>query len=462
MTRIRLAIAAAAIAATLAGLGGCGDYLQCVECVTSPSSPTTATSTQRIVATQAKLWQLVNGDLARMQSMFMQQMAGVGNQYQVIDKYSLDASSGGDFTTPYTGGGLVDLKQVEASARASNDQTMLGISLVLKAWLISVSADVWGDAPYTQAGQPDAYPTPAYDPQKTVYDSLQNALSDAVTALNAAAGAGPSAAELVYKGDRTKWAALAHTLKARLYLHTAERDPTSYAKALAEANLGISSNAGDYVTVQTSTAGQQNDWYQFQVVGSRTSYMRAGAFGVNLLTSTNDPRLTELYQKATGAATIIGATPGQSLTSAMGNISAKRLTDAYGQPLVTYNENMLIKAEALFQAGNLQAALDTLNAERASWAIVPATGWHSAITLAPISGPVTLQQIMNEKYVVLFQNLEEWNDYKRTCYPALVPGNGAVAIPGRLLYPTSERQTNPNVPADPVRNWNDPNACTGP
>jgi hypothetical protein len=450
----------AALAAAVVGAAGCSDYLDCVECVTSPTSPTQATSTQRIVAAQAKLWQLTNGDLARQTSMFMQMMAGVGNQYQVIDKYSLDASGGGDFTTPYGGGGMIDLKRVESDSRASGDKTMLGIAIVMKAWMVSVSADIWGDAPYTEAAQPDAFPTPKYDPQQVVYDSLQNALSDAITNLSAGVGSGPSAAELVYKGDRTKWAALAHTLKARLYLHVAERDASAYAKALAEANLGISSNSGDYVTVQTSTAGEQNDWYQFQVVGQRTSYMRAGAFGVNLLTSTTDPRLTELYQKATGAATIVGGTPGQSLTSAMGNASAKRLTDSYGQPLVTYNENLLIKAEALFQGANTAAALDTLNKERALWGT--ATPWHSAITLSPIAGPVTLEKIMDEKYIVLFQNIESWNDYKRTCYPALTPGNGAVAIPGRLFYPTSERQTNgANVPADPTRNWNDPNACTG-
>jgi hypothetical protein len=453
-------IAAMLAAATIAAAGACNNYLDCGECITSPTSPTQATSTQRIVATQAKLWQFLNGDLARESSMFMQMMAGVGNQYQVIDKYSLDASGGGDFTTPYGGAGLIDLKRVEADSKASGDRTMQGIAQVFKVWLLSVSADVWGDEPYTQAGQPDQFPTPAYDPQQVVYDSLQNALTDAIANLSANAGAGPSAAELVYKGDRPKWIALAHTLKARLYLHVAERDASAYAKALSEANLGIASNAGDYVTVQTSTAGEQNDWYQFQVVGQRTSYMRAGAFGVNLLTSTGDPRLTELYQKAASSATIVGGTPGQSLTSAMGNASVKRLTDSYGQPLVTYNENLLIKAEALYQAGNLQAALDTLNKERQSWAT--ATPWHSAITLTAAASPVTLAAIMNEKYVVLFQNLESWNDYKRTCYPQLTPGNGAVAIPGRLFYPTSERQTNgANVPADPVRNWNDPTPCTG-
>jgi len=447
-----------AIGLTVAA-AGCSDFLGCTECVTSPTAPTTATSTQRLVATQAKLWQLVNGELARESSMFMQQMAGTANQYQTLDRYSLDPN--GDFTTPYTGGGLVDLLKVESDARASGDKTMLGISLVFKAWLMSVSADFWGDMPYTQAAQPDKYPTPVYDPQQVVYDSLQNALSDAITALNANAGAGPSSAELVYKGDRNKWIALAHTLKARLYLHVAERDASAYAKALSEANQGIASNSGDYITLQTTTAAEQNDWYQFMVVGTRTSYLRAGAFGVNLLKNANDPRLTELYQKGTdpNTPTIVGATPGQALTSAMGTVSNKRLDAAYGQPLVTYNENLLIKAEALFKTGNTQAALDTLNKERAAWGT--ATPWHSAITLTPVAGPVALGQIMNEKYVVLFQNIEAWNDYKRTCFPQLTPGNGAVALPGRLLYPTAERQTNPNVPADPVRNWNDPTPCTG-
>ena len=72
---------------------------------------------------------------------------------------------------------------------------------------------------------------------------------------------------------------------------------------------------------------------------------------------------------------------------------------------------------------------------------------------------------MTEKYITLFQNVEVWNDYKRTCIPALVPVNGATVIPGRLFYGVTERQTNPNVPAvgaQPPRNANDPNACPTP
>lgn len=81
----------------------------------------------------------------------------------------------------------------------------------------------------------------------------------------------------------------------------------------------------------------------------------------------------------------------------------------------------------------------------------------------PGLGSVTLADIMTEKYIALFQNTEVWNDWKRTCLPALTPAQGATGgIPARLLYAQSERNTNPNIPLpsdQPLRNWNDPNGC---
>jgi len=67
---------------------------------------------------------------------------------------------------------------------------------------------------------------------------------------------------------------------------------------------------------------------------------------------------------------------------------------------------------------------------------------------------------MTEKYVVTFQNIEAWSDYKRTCIPALVPATGYTQVIGRLPYSINEVNTNPNVPSpEPARNRNDPNAC---
>lgn len=438
-------------------------YLKCQDCITSPNAPTTATATQLLVAVQAKMTQFLNGNLSRVISMWMQQMAGTQLQYQTLDQYLLDADlSASDFTMPYTGGGLIDLRSIEANARAANDKTFLGIAQVVEGWEVGTVADIWGDIPYSQAAKPDSFPQPAYDPQKTVYDSVLATLTSATANLQAGVGAGPGSAEIVYQGDRNKWTQLAHTLKARFYLHLAERDPSNYQAALVEANQGISSNASDYLTAQTSNANEQNDWYQFQLTGTRTGFERAGKYMVDLLKNTGDPRLTEYYQKGTGplATDILGGTPGQALQPWMANLSAKRLAPDYRQPLATYNENLLIKTEALFQIGNTRAALDTLNKERAAWAA--ATPWHSAITLSPVTGSVALTDVMREKYITLFQNIEVWNDYKRTCLPALTPANGSVDLPGRMLYPNSELQTNPKVPPNPVRNWNDPQGCSKP
>ena len=239
---IRSAALAAAIPVVVAS---CGDnYLKCADCITSPNAPTAATSTQRLVAVQAKLTQFLNGNLPRVISMWMQQMAGTQLQYQVQDLYVLDGGSG-DFSMPYTGGGLIDIRSIEASSAASGDKIFLGIAQTLKAWEIGTLADVWGDVPYTQAAKADSFPTPKYDPQQVVYDSVLATLDQAITNLSGATGVGPGAAEIVYKGNPALWLQLAHTLKARFYLHLAERDPTNYAKALTEANLGISSNAAD-------------------------------------------------------------------------------------------------------------------------------------------------------------------------------------------------------------------------
>jgi hypothetical protein len=83
------------------------------------------------------------------------------------------------------------------------------------------------------------------------------------------------------------------------------------------------------------------------------------------------------------------------------------------------------------------------------------------------SGQALLEQIINQKYIALFLNMEVWNDYKRTCLPAIQPVAGK-RVPARLFYGQTERQTNslergghiPPPDQQPARNDNDPNPCT--
>ncbi|HEU4643264.1 MAG TPA: SusD/RagB family nutrient-binding outer membrane lipoprotein [Gemmatimonadaceae bacterium] len=437
---------------------GCNDFLKGGELTNNPTSPTTANIGQLFVSTETALWAQQTEALARLTSMWTQQLHGVARQQLGIYNYVgiNEGTFDGEFNLPYIGGGLIDLRRVDSMATAAGDRQYLGVAQIIEAMQLGTAADMWGDIPFTQAAKPDSFPTPALDPQMTVYDSLQSLLDEAIVNLGGD-GPGPQGADLVYGGDPAQWIALAHTLKARLYLHTAEVNGTSaYATALAEAQQGIASNAGDYVVPFTgANEGESNPFWQIMnanggtgrdgdLIADGTTYL------YRLLDDAGDPRRDEYYDLANKDG---------------GYLSAFRGGPAYPQPIVTYNENLLILAEAQFQTGDEAGALSSLNAEREAWGTQ--TQWHSAISLAPsaASGGALLQAIMTEKYITLFQNPEAWNDYKRTCIPALTPANGATVIPGRLLYGVTERQTNPSVPEpsqQPARNANDPSACPAP
>src|ERR1700752_111739 len=188
--------------------------------------------------------------------MYVQQCAGTDRQYQAIGTYVVDASVfAGSFDRFYTGGGLTDLRNIQQKALAATtpDSIYLGVAKVMEAYMMGTAADLWGDVPYSEALNPVAHPTPHYDGQMTVYTALQAVLDDAIKALNGSTGNGPGPNDLVYAGSKAKWLQLAHLLKARYYLHTAEvNGAAAYTSALSEAQQGISSAANDYRTYQSS------------------------------------------------------------------------------------------------------------------------------------------------------------------------------------------------------------------
>ena len=240
----------------------------------------------------------------------------------------------------------------------------------------------------------------------------------------------------------------AHTLRARYYLHQAEVDPTNYARALAEAQLGIK-QGNDYTAFHSALPAESNQWYQFQV-NDRSGYMLAGEALVDTLKNRGDPRLAQYYG-TNGSGQFVGSKPGQNNENSS-DLSDARLDPAFRQPIVTWRENQLIIAEAAFQTGDPVTALNALNAVRQNVGLTPVA----------LSGAALYAEIMTQKWIEDFQKVESFQDYNRTCLPVLTPAPGATAIPGRYLYPSNERNSNPNIPApsqQPVRNQNDPNAC---
>lgn len=440
------------------GSSACSDYLTGPKLGDNPNRPVTASRANLLVSGLTNLTFQSEGHLARTVCIWMQQCAGTNKQYSSYGLYIVGEDSYfTDWSNAYVRGGLLDLRRIQQDAREAGDSGYAGVALVIESWLIGQTADVWGDIPYSQAVDSTiGAPTP--DAQQQIYDKIQTNLDEAIVLLSAtnAATTAPGGEDLVYGGNVAKWKALAYTLKARFYLHTAERvGAPAYAAAFDAATKGIAdpSGAADYRTYQGSNVTEANLWGQFEI--GWPQYLGAGKFLVTLLQppapAPADPRLVE-YFAPNDNNQIVGADPGEGLAVNPSSLSAGRLAANFRQPLVTYAENQLILAEAAWQkagggpAGNA-AAQPYVDAERTALGL-------GTITVGSLS------DIMSEKYVELFQNLETWNDYKRTCLPALTPAGGASAIPARMGYPLSERNANTSIPdAGPQRNWNDPNPC---
>lgn len=422
-------------ALTLGAALGCNDFLSGGDLGNDPNNPTTATNSQLFVGTQSYLWSFMESDAARLTGIFAQQFEGSGLGYLGIQTYDIDESTTNTLhQSVYLTGGLVDLRKLQAGTRAVGDSVFLGIAQVEEAMLIGSAADIFGDIVYSNAF---AGPNPAPDPQLAVYDRIQTLLDEAIVNLSRTGPTnfGPGPADLNYGGDRAKWTRLAYTLKARFYLHTAEvRGNSAYVAALAAAQKGIASNADDYKAVFSGGAGEENFYENF--VKQRAGYLLPNPRFVSLLESRGDPRLFEYFN------------------AGLDNISDARLDPGFDQPIVTANENLLIWAEALQRTGADGPALAKLNQARALAGLGPLGG---------VSGKPLLGEILTEKYIALFQTIEPFNDYKRTCFPNLASNVTGQIIPARLFYDVSEVQTNTSLKKaneQPRRNANDPPNAT--
>lgn len=307
---------------------------------------------------------------------------------------------------------------------------------------MSLAADVFGDLVYSKALEGG---NPPLDKQLDIYNALLAKLDSGITNVQSTAitSVGPQAADLVYGGSTAKWVALAHTIKARIYMHLGKVSPaTAYPSALAEAALGINDPtfAGDYVAVYSGNAGEMNLLYQFVQV-QRPGYISPNPLFITFADTgfpAPSPRLAGFVDSAGPDgfnAVFVGPTTPQVVAS--------------------FDENSLIWAEAAFRTGNPAVAQTQLNNYRAA---------HGIPTQA-LAGNALLEAILNEKYVALFMQVEAYNDYKRNCWPNLTPVVPGLKIPGRLKYDANEQQTNPNIPppnAQPARNQNDPAATTTP
>jgi hypothetical protein len=272
--------------------------------------------------------------------------------------------------------------------------------------------------------------------------------------------------EIFHAGNKTKWIQTAHTLKARYYM-----DVKNYASAYSEAQLGISINANSMKFKPAGTTSNGDANLLFTFAGERGGYMTtAGTYLESLInpanvSSRNNAKTTEQarskYYNYGGA-------------SANAELGVGKATSP--MPLVTFEENLLILAEAGARTVDLATGLGHLNTLRAHLASGAAFtkvaaadvtkydayvatdfdngGMENPDNIVPLRA--LLREIVQERYITLFGTFAPFNDARRlrkndSDLSVPFPFNNAIATqyPERFPYAQDELNANSNSPTEP-------------
>lgn len=450
----------------------------------NPNTVDQASVDQLFTAVQVTSYALTEGQLSRLAAMWTQQGSGVYAQFSARDVYEFDDGDGvSEWPMIYGPGGLVDIRNAIRQAEAAGRRPYAGILKIHEAYSIGTAASWWGDVPYSEAADPNIL-RPRLDDQAAVYAAVQALLAEAIEDLASSddRAAGPGALDFNFGPSTTagatqfaRWTAVARTLQARFHMHMAEAGGQGrYQAALAAAQQGVQQTAHDWRTIHSNVAVEQNLWFMF--TRDRPDHIVAGEYLVNLMNNgtpgfldDDDPRLARYFLPARGEyqGTFRGSLPGLQADSADPESQASPIRTLPGSPaapdaslpMVGCAENAGIAAEAAYRLGQegvartwLQRLLDC---EEARW------GVQLPDVNPGLGGEALRVEIGRQKYFALFLHQETWNDYKRTCLPAIMPVRGR-RVPARIYYPEPERISNPNIPPtdqQPERNDNDPQPC---
>ncbi len=177
--------------------------------------------------------------------------------------------------------------------------------------------------------------------------------------------------------------------------------------------------------------------------------IRANKYFVDKLKSeAGDTRLSTFFAKPAAAASIVGydiygdlgGTGDEIIPDNAAGLNKYAAVDA-PFPLISYEETVLIHAEAAARTSGAAAAVADINLIRSAAGLTALTG------AATTDAAASITEILKQKYMQLFLEGQAYHDMRRVHKTDGTPLYRA-GIPLRWLYPDAEQKTNPNTPVD--------------
>lgn len=167
---------------------------------------------------------------------FTQQLMGCWNTTNYGGRHTVDNNEMGRIWTSFYPKAIKNLTDaIHRSAEDGNKKNINAILRIYRVYMMSVITDIYGDAPYSEAGLgylKEIY-NPKYDTQEDIYNDFFTELKDAASALNAANDR--ITGDVIYNGDVAKWIKLANSLRLRYAMRISDVAPEKARKEFEDA-----------------------------------------------------------------------------------------------------------------------------------------------------------------------------------------------------------------------------------
>lgn len=430
---------------------GCQSFVE--DYAADPNNPLEVPENLLLPTGQVAGQYAVGGQIARFTSIFMQQHAGVSRQEGATGRYQLNENMAQEtWEENFYSGAMNDMYQLRLIADESGSNYYSGIADIYSAYLLAMTTDLFGDVPWDECFDPVTTLEPKFQSQEEIYGRVQSLITSGIGKMNATqSGSAPGIDDLIYGGDAANWVKFANSLLARQLLHLSKTNLYDEVAILAALNGGIADNTENALLFFGEANNEQNPMFQFDEL--RNQDTRMGEFFVDLLNNTNDPRLP-FCADLDGNGAYTGAAAGQEDENVSG-LGDFYVSAAAPVALFTYPEAKFIEAEVHFNAGRLGDAATAHNAGVAAsmefFGVDAAdAAAYEAVNAVEDAGTISLEKIMTQKYIALYQQPEVWFDWRRTGLPAIQPAQPNFTsnnIPRKFIIPESERLYNSNCTA---------------
>ncbi len=201
-----------------------------------------------------------------------------GGYFGVINTFLKLTQQGGDFENPL----------------------MEAVGKILEALYYQQYTDVFGEVPYSEAGDPDIK-LPKFDTQKDIYQGIINELNEAMATIGDATATGTGVDDLgsndvIFGGDLQKWKKFANSAKLRIALRAYGAPGADFAETAINECLSSGQFMEDFGAIlekdnaisQWNSSSYADIWHRF---GGKGSKWKVSQTMINYLRDYNDPRL---------------------------------------------------------------------------------------------------------------------------------------------------------------------------